>query len=221
VGPVYPVPVADWVTISALATAGGTLALAGATFASVRSNNRASRVAQEALLAGIRPLLMPSRPADPPLKVTFADDHYVVTPGGGGTAEVTDDAIYFTMSVRNAGAGVAVLHGWRVEPATDTRELSGAPRPPLEDFRRLTRDLYVAAGDVSFWQGAFRDPDERGFADVSARITARERVVIDLLYGDHQGGQRMVSRFTMLSLRDDAWLLTITRHWNVDRPDPR
>jgi hypothetical protein len=33
---------ADWVTISALATAGGTLILAVATFASVRSANRAA-----------------------------------------------------------------------------------------------------------------------------------------------------------------------------------
>jgi len=37
---------ADWVTISSLATAGGTLVLAAGTFASVRSANRASRVAE-------------------------------------------------------------------------------------------------------------------------------------------------------------------------------
>ena len=36
-------PATDWVTISALATAGGTLVLAAATFASVRSANRAAR----------------------------------------------------------------------------------------------------------------------------------------------------------------------------------
>jgi len=35
----------DWVTISALATAGGTLILAVSTFASVRSANRAARAA--------------------------------------------------------------------------------------------------------------------------------------------------------------------------------
>src|SRR6266851_1341807 len=103
---------ADWVTISALATAGGTLVLAGATFLSVRSANRAARVAEESLLAGMRPLLMPSRQDDPPLKVGFVDNHHVMTPGGGGTAEVTDDAVYLTMSVRNVGSGIAVLHGW-------------------------------------------------------------------------------------------------------------
>ncbi len=212
---------ADWVTISSLATAGGTLVLAAATFASVRSANRAARVAEESLLAGIRPLLMPSRSNDPPLKVNFADDHIAVTPGAGGTAEVTDDAIYLTMSLRNVGYGIAVLHGWRVEPAREARELGRSDRPPLDAFRRLSRDLYVAAGDVAFWQGAFRDLAEPEYADVSAQIAARERVIIDLLYGDHQGSQRMVSRFSLLPREGDAWFVSVARHWNVDRPDPR
>lgn len=42
---------ADWVTISALATAGGTLALAGATYGAVRSGNRAARAAELSMLA--------------------------------------------------------------------------------------------------------------------------------------------------------------------------
>ena len=50
---------ADWATISALATAGGTLVLAVATFASVRSGNRAARLAERSLELGLRPLLMP------------------------------------------------------------------------------------------------------------------------------------------------------------------
>lgn len=62
---------ADWATISALATAGGTLVLAGATFASVRSANRAARVAERSLLVGLRPLLIPSRFDDPPQKMMF------------------------------------------------------------------------------------------------------------------------------------------------------
>ena len=61
----------DWVTISALATAAGTLVLAIATFASVRSANRAARTAELTLLAGLRPLLLPSRLEDPTQKVTF------------------------------------------------------------------------------------------------------------------------------------------------------
>jgi hypothetical protein len=59
--------VADWSTISALTTGGGTLVLAAATFASVRSGNRTARLAERSLLANIRPLLLPSRLDDPQL----------------------------------------------------------------------------------------------------------------------------------------------------------
>ena len=54
----------DWATISSLATAGGTLVLAVATFASVRSANRAARAAEESLLDGLRPLRRRRRAAD-------------------------------------------------------------------------------------------------------------------------------------------------------------
>ena len=46
-------------------------------------------------------------------------------------------------------------------------------------------------------------------------------MTLDLLYGDHQGGQRTVSRFSLLPAGDSEWLATIARHWNLDRPDPR
>jgi len=49
--------VTDWPTISSLATAGGTLVLGVATFASVRSGNRAARTAERALQVGLRPVL--------------------------------------------------------------------------------------------------------------------------------------------------------------------
>lgn len=208
----------DWVTVSAFATGGGTLVLAGATFASVRSANRSSRVAEQALLSGIRPLLMTSRPSDPTLKVGFADDHFVEVPGGSATAEATESAVYLTLSLRNVGNGMAIMHGWRAELS---RDLSAVTRPSVEEFRRLTRDLYVAVGDVSFWQGAYRDPTEPEFSEVTARITARERFFLDILYGDHQGGQRVISRFSVIARSDGAWYATVVRHWNVDQPDPR
>ena len=43
---------ADWVTISSLATAGGTLVLAVATLSSVRAANRSARVAERSLVIG-------------------------------------------------------------------------------------------------------------------------------------------------------------------------
>jgi hypothetical protein len=210
---------ADWATISALATAGGTLVLAGATFASVRSANRAARVAERTLLAELRPVLMPSRLDDPQQKIHFADGKWLVAPGGAGSVEVSDEAIYLVMSLRNVGTGIAVLHGWRFYP---DRLLSGdSPPPPLADFRRLSRDLYVPVADVGFWQGAFRDPAIPEFAQARERVEAREPVTVDLLYGDHEGGQRVVTRFLLTPRQDGAWIASASRHWNVDRADPR
>src|SRR5207253_2559741 len=146
----------DWATIASLATAGTTLVLAFATFASVRSGNRTARAAERSLQVNLRPLLGPSRLEDPEQKVGFADDHWVRVPGSGGAAEVTDRAIYLVMSLRNTGAGIAVLHGWRFTP---DRPLGSSKHSNLDEFRRLTRDIYVSAGDLGFWEGAYRDPE--------------------------------------------------------------
>jgi len=209
----------DWVTISALATALGTLVLALATFASVRSANRAARVAERTLLAGLRPLLVPSRLDDPAQKVFFADQRYVRVEGGRAGFEIDEDAILMVISVRNAGAGVALLHGWRFFP----ERLLGADveRPDLESFTRLTRDIYVPARDVGFWQGAFRDPSAPGFAEAKAAIEAEDPLTVDILYGDHEGGQRTVTRFALVPHSDGVWLASAGRYWNVDRDDPR
>src|SRR5438445_9416116 len=107
---------ADWATISALATAGGTLVLAAATFASVRSAHRTARATERALLASIRPVLVPSRLEDPPEKVGFQDNHFVRVQGGRAVAEVTDEAIYLAIALRNVGTGLAVLDRWDFYP---------------------------------------------------------------------------------------------------------
>jgi hypothetical protein len=209
--------VADWVTISALATAGGTLVLAGATFASVRSANRAARVAEVSLLANLRPLLLQSRLDDPSQKVGFADSRFFHVPRGGGVAEITDQAIYLVISVRNVGSGLAILHGWRASVG----ELSSGEHPPLDEFTTLTRDIYVAPADVGFWQGIYRDPNSAGFRQARDAILARERLLVDVLYGDHEGGQRVISRFSLQPREDGSWIASAGRHWNVDRADPR
>jgi hypothetical protein len=209
---------ADWVTISALATAGGTLVLALATFASVRSANRAARVAEQALFVGLRPLLMPSRLDDPVQKVGFADAHWLRPPGGGGSAEATDGAVYLAMSLRNVGSGVAVLHGWSFHAEA---MMGVADHSDVADFRRLTRDIYVAPGDLGFWQGAFRDPATPEFAAAAEAVTARRPLTIEVLYSDFEGGQRMIGRFSLQPAADDRWLVAVTRHWNLDHPDPR
>jgi hypothetical protein len=208
----------DWATTAELGTAAGTLILAIATFASVRSGNRTARLAERSLLEGIRPLLLTARPQDPEQKVGFQDDHWVKVPGGHGAADVTDQAIYFAIPVRNVGPGLAVLNAWYLHPG---RSSGDARRPELDDFRRLTRDLYVPANDVGFWQGAFRDPSELAFQEAARAIRAREAITVDILYGDAEGGQRVISRFTLLPAGDDAWVASVSRHWNLDRADPR
>jgi hypothetical protein len=212
--------VTDWVTISALATAGGTLVLAGATFASVRSANRAARVAEQSMLAGLRPLLMPSRMTDEQQKIGFMD-RWFVAPGGGGIAEVTDDVIYLGFGVRNAGSGIAVLHGWYLHLGLE-HPGAAESRAPIDEFHMLTRDLYIPSMDIGFWQGALRDPSAPEFSAARRAIEARERLVIDVLYGDHEGGQRVVTRFSMTARdADEGWIVSAARHWNVDRADPR
>ena len=46
-------------------------------------------------------------------------------------------------------------------------------------------------------------------------------MTIELLYGDGEGGQRVISRFALLPVGDDDWLINVSRHWNLDRDDPR
>ena len=208
----------DWALISSLATAGGTLVLGVATFASVRSANRSAKAAEGSLLAGLRPLLVASRLEDAPVKISFADQHWLRVEGGHGAAEVTADAVYLGLSVRNVGSGIAVLHSWQFLPTVSTGDVT---RPDPAGFRRLTRDIYVPAGDVGFWQGAFRDPGSEEFLEVSQVIGARQRFGIEVLYGDFEGGQRSISRFIMMPIGENDWLATVARHWNLDRPSPR
>jgi hypothetical protein len=106
----------DWATISSLATAGATLLLALGTFASVRSANRAARAAERTLLAGLRPVLAPSRLEDPSDKITWVDDHWATLNGGRASIELADGRIYLATSLRNVSAGIAVLQGWHSTP---------------------------------------------------------------------------------------------------------
>ena len=209
---------ADWATISALSTAGGTLVLAAATFASVRSAHRAARATERALLAGIRPVLVPSRMQDPPEKVGFVDDHWVKVEGGRAVVEVTEESIYVAIALRNVGSGLAVLDRWDLIPE---RALAEYPHREPQTFRRLTRDLYVPAGDLGFWQGALRDRADPLFDAARDAIDGRQPITVDLLYGDHDGGQRTISRFALMPRDDGQWITAVSRHWYLDRADPR
>jgi hypothetical protein len=208
---------ADWTTIAQLATAGGTLVLAAATFASVRSAHRSARVTERSLLAQLRPVLVPTRLGDPVEKIGFVDNHWLKAGGQRAVIDITDDAIYLAFTVRNVGAGIAVLDRWDLRTQV---EINDTPRD-IGGFTRLSRDIYIPAGDVGFWQGAFRDPEVPAFAELRRAATAGERILIDLLYEDHEGGQRTISRFSLAPTTTGEWINAVGRHWNLDRGDPR
>lgn len=205
--------------------------LASATFSSVRSANRTARSTERALLAGLRPVLFPSRAQDPKQKLRWGDDHWALLEGGRAVLEEAEGIVYLALSLRNVGSGIAVLHGWRVE--VDVRPLSpteavqarreGITRPDPERFRPQSLDIYVPPSDDGFWMAAIReadDPDRAGVLDI---ITNRGRMFVDLLYGDQEGGQRTISRF-MISQHPaapDEWRPAVLRHWYLDRHDPR
>jgi hypothetical protein len=92
--------VTDWSTIASLATAGGTLVLAVATFAAIRSANRSARISERAartaersLLAGQRPLLVNSRLQDPAQKIQYPEGLMLTVDGGTAEVEVTEDVV--------------------------------------------------------------------------------------------------------------------------------
>jgi hypothetical protein len=198
---------ADTSTIASLATAGGTLILAVATFSSTRSANRAARVSEQSLKAGLRPVLFNARPQDPPQKIGFIDNHWVNLHDGLGAVQQRDENIYLAMPLRNVATGLAVIHGWYVWPQRPGAEQGP---PALEDFHRQGRDLYVPAGDISFWQAALRDPADPLYAPLSETIEHGQALGVDLLYGDHEGGQRTITRFSLAprthSHDDEGWM---------------
>jgi hypothetical protein len=212
------VPVPDWETISSLATAGGTLVLAVATFSAVRSANRSARVAERAFLTGTRPLLLPSLFDDPAHKVLWNDRHAARVAGGHAIAEEAAGVIYLAMGLRNVGPGLALLHGWFPRPALTVGDI---PHPEPPDFRRLTVDLYVPPGGTGYWEGAIRDPADPVREGFLRCLDERSPFTIELLYGDEEGGQRRISRFTVLPAGEEGWYCQGGRHWNVDLPDPR
>jgi hypothetical protein len=210
--------VTDWTTVAQLGTAAGTLALAAATFASVRYGNRSARVAERALQINMRPLLTPSRRDDIAQDFQWRDGHWISLGGGKAHAAVDGDVIYLAISVRNVGAGIAVLQGWSLIPAQAD---SSVAFPELDGFRRQSRDLYVPPNDVGFWQAALRDTGEDLYDQMLAAITEGRIFMVELLYSDHEGEQRAMTRFMLSPKQDSLWVASVTRHSNVDRDDPR
>jgi len=208
---------ADWEIIASLATSAGTLALALATFSSVRAARRSAEVSERSLLIGTRPLLINSHIYDPAEKISFRGTHWVKLAGGHGHAGATKEAIFFAISVRNVGQGPAVLNRWSF-----TTDGSAALRlGSTGNYRRLTRDIYVAAGDVGFWQGAIRDNKDPQFKEARSAIAKHAPIYIHVQYSDQEGGQRTVSMFGLTHREKNDWLAAAGRHWRLEGANPR
>jgi hypothetical protein len=212
---------ADITTIAELGTAGGTLILAVATFGSVRSANRAARVAERSLQIGLRPLLVESRNEDPPEPAIFGSGRILMPGNGLACVEHDGDNIAMAIPLRNVGAGMAILHGWHV--VGGWRRERQEVHPDLDEFRQQLRDLYVPPSDTGFWQASVRGPEDSYRSSVEAALNGEEEgFSIFLLYGDHEGGQRTISRFGLRAHEEEGrWFCSVTRHWNLEGPDPR
>jgi hypothetical protein len=211
-----------WATIASFATAVGTLVLAVATFSAVRSSNRSARIAEEAFQVNLRPVLVTSRRDDPMQKLRWVDDHWARLDGSQASVEMVDGSIYLAISLRNVGPGLGVIFGWSA--LSELVRTNEVPHAAPEDFRMQTRDLYIAPGDIGFWQAAIRETGDPDYAALSRDILDVRGFTIDVLYGDHEGGQRTITRFGVVPLQtgdDTKWFPNVARHWNLDRPDPR
>ena len=139
---------ADTSTIASLATAGGTLILAVATFSSTRSANRAARISEQALKVGLRPVLFNARPQDPPQKVGFVDDHWVHLRDGLAAAQVIAEKVYLAIPLRNVASGLRAARLAHLDGPPNRRATLGALRlsPPSARPVRAGRGRELLAG---------------------------------------------------------------------------
>jgi hypothetical protein len=192
--------------------------LAVATFSSVKSANRSARVAERSLLVGLRPILIPSREDDPPERVRFGDDRILIVPGHGGAVTCANGNVYMAIALRNGGSGIAVIHGWYAA----VRDVATEDPESVEAFRRQQLDMYIPGGETGFWFGAIREAGDPAYEPLRVAAEDGERVFVDLLYGDHEGGQRTITRFAISAWPEvEGERVQVLRHWNVDRADPR
>ncbi|HEY7966228.1 MAG TPA: hypothetical protein VID68_04310 [Solirubrobacteraceae bacterium] len=118
--------------------------------------------------------------------------------------------------LRNVGSGIALLHAWRVM----SREQLGE-EPDLTRLRRQSRDLYIPAGQIGFWQAAVREPDDEMREHLEGAWDTGIPLIVDLLYGDHEGEQRAISPISLAKTLEGSWLPGVARHYRLDGVNPR
>ena len=209
----------DWSVAANLATAGGTLVLAIATFFSIRSATRSNRTADRALQQGLRPILLPSLFTDPVQKIHYIDQHWLQVPGGRATLEITPDVAYLGLSVRDIGTGPAVIDAW------DILETPRDERRPVGEYHALARDVYVAAGACGYVQIAARDVTAPAYQALARAGRDHQPFSVDVLYSDIDETQHHIVRIGLTSMpggdeKGHVWALNEVRHWTVDEGHP-
>jgi hypothetical protein len=212
----------DW---AAWGTSVGTLVLAGATFAAIRSSNRSARIAERSLLAGIQPVLVVARRDDPAEEILFADGRVFEAGPDKALFCFEPEVIYLGIALRNAGTGIACLRGYLLQaesadavaadPQGLARHRRGDVAPDPASFAQQQRDLYVAPGDTGYWQAALRDPGSLSYEAALEALSTQGRLTVDLLYGDLEGGQRTITRFVCLPGGQQSWRCDVARHWRI------
>jgi hypothetical protein len=184
-----------------------------------------ARIAERALLASQRPVLAPSGPGDPDGQAQFADGQVFALPAGRPLVERAAGIIYLAVPLSNVGAGIAVLRAYHLQaesadhvardPKGVARHRRGDTPPGIASFAPQQRDLIISTGRVGFWQAALRDPGTPLFAATAEALDTAGRITVDILYGDHEGGQPTITRLVLLP--DDArvWRCDATRYWNL------
>jgi hypothetical protein len=173
-------------------------------------------VAEISLLAQLRPLLVESAEDDPVQHAGFYDvPEPFAVPGGGAFVGERNGNLYVVLSLKNVGPGIAVLHGGHVHPDDlPSRPDHAAP----EAMHMLQRDIYIEPGGVGYWQVAYREDDEHR-RQLLETIRAGS-ISCEILYGDYEGGQRVITRLVARRI-GEQWQVTTIRHWQLDRSEIR
>jgi hypothetical protein len=66
-----------------------------------------------------------------------------------------------------------------------------------------------------------READDEVRDPLTRAAETGDDISIDLLYGDHEGIQRWISRFVLRAGEGEVRVVSVVRHWSVDGADPR
>ena len=193
-----------------IGTAAGTLGLAIATFASRCAPATVGPTGRTSSQIGIRPVLATSRLEDAPIKIMYGDQHWVKIEGGA--------------PLRGHRPGHLLGHGLaQCRPASPS-STAGASTP---SFRPLLIGPTTLTGSSPRLGTCTSRPTTPGSGrercgtrttpiEAARQDRSRPAGTLDLLYGDHEGGQRAISRFSLVARADNQWLASVVRHWNLE-----